>query len=74
MCLSESEEVVGAGWLHHESEAKDVADKKAADCVVSACLPCIKTYFEVLHVHGRVLRRERHSGIYFLAKYSIIIR
>lgn len=48
MCLSESEETVGAGWVHQESETDGVIDKKAVGCGISACLPCLKTYFEVL--------------------------
>lgn len=62
VCLSESEEVVGAGWVHQESETEGVVDKKAAGCGISACLPCLKTYFEVLREDARCV--ENVNDIY----------
>lgn len=54
VCLADSEEMVGAAWLHRESTAVAAASAAAADdgggetgCTVSACVSCLKTYFEV---------------------------
>ena len=56
VCLADSEEMVGAAWLHRKSTvvAVTAAAAAAADdgggeagCTVSACVSCLKTYFEV---------------------------
>lgn len=53
VCLSHSEEIVGPAWLHRESTIAGVAAAAAGNgsgetgCTVSACVSCLKTYFEV---------------------------
>lgn len=60
VCLEDCDDIVGPAWLHpgrpmplssaarrEEEKKQGEAPVKIDDCVVSACLACLKTYFTV---------------------------
>lgn len=56
VCLEDCKEVLGADWLHQEASVGG-GRGGAAVCAVSACVSCLKTYFEVTSCfdHQRLL-------------------